>query len=57
MSKEIHRLLAKLTLAAVQPDVVGIQPLKHRPQPLPVLLESRSIQPEIIDVARHTMTL
>ena len=57
MSKELHRLLTELTLAAVQSDVIGVQSLKHRLQPLQVLLKSRSIQPEVIDVARHTMTL
>ena len=57
MSEEVHRLLTELTLAAVQSDVVRVQPLKHRLQPLQVLLESRTIQAEVIDVARHTMTL
>jgi hypothetical protein len=58
MSEEIHRLLlTELTLAAVQSQVIGIQPFEHRLQPLQVLLESRTIKPEVINVARHTMTL
>jgi hypothetical protein len=57
MSEEVHRLLTELTLAAVQSQVIGIQPFEHRPQPLQALLERRTVQPELIDVARHTMTL